>query len=387
MSNSFDVIIIGTGHAGYQMAQELRRVDQTKSLAMVTVDDGAFYSKPAISTALSKKQSAQTLVSKSAEQMAQQLDAHILTHTQVHAINSQEKSISTSQGEYQYGDLILATGAKPREIPTLTIDHKHCHNINNLVDYGNFRKALQPGDTIAIVGTGLVGVEFANDLIGSGFQVHLIGRDQHLIKSLLPQPVGDAIGTTLESHGVIWHKHTQVQQVRQKAERELEIKLDNGTSINANIVIAALGLIANTELAESAGIDCDAGIITDRMLQTSQPHIYALGDGAVVDGLKLQYIMPLGLCAKALAQTLTGNPTEVVYPAMPVIVKTTLLPTVVAPPMQTPAEWQITQDGVNVKAVAVDKDQQILGFAVCGSFVRERFPLGKQLQPWLAKRH
>ncbi len=384
MSNSFDVIIIGTGHAGYQMAQEIRRADLNKSLALITADDGAFYSKPAISTALSKKQSAQTLVSKNAQQMAEQLNATILTDTKVDAIAYESKSVMTSQGEFHYADLVLATGAKPREIATVPIDHKHCHNINNLVDYHNFRQALQPGDSIAIVGTGLVGVEFANDLIGSGFQVHMIGRDQHLIKSLLPQPVGDAIGAALQSHGVHWHQHSQVQHITQLADRELEIKLDNGATIHANLVISALGLISNTELAQTAGIECNGGIITDRLMQTNRPHIYALGDCAVVAGLHLQYIMPLGLCAKALAQTLCGNPTEVTYPAMPIIVKTTLLPTVVAPPLQTPTEWQITQQGTNVKAVALDDNQQVLGFAVCGSFVRERFPLGKQLQPWLA---
>jgi len=383
MQTEFDLIIIGSGHAGYQLAQEFRRLEQKKSIAIVTEDDGAFYSKPAISTALSKKQLPEKLITKPAQDMATQLDATLLTHTQVIAIDKVTKSITTTDDELTYGNLVLATGATPREINSISIDNKRCHHINNLEHYRNFRENIQQGDTVTIVGTGLVGTEFANDLVSSGYQVHLVGRDDRIMQNLVPKEVGDAIGNVLTENGVKRHMHCNVDKVEQTPQGQLQVFLDNKEIISSDILIAALGLIPNTKLAAQAGLACEQGIVTNQYLQTSDENIYAIGDAANVCGLNLQYIMPLNLCAKVIAKNLTGEATTIRYPAMPIIVKTTLLPTVVAPPMTKDINWQIEQDGNHVKAIARDAQQKIKGFAVTGRFLRERFPLTKQLPSWL----
>jgi rubredoxin-NAD+ reductase len=140
---------------------------------------------------------------------------------------------------------------------------------------------------------------------------------------------------------------------------KLEISLSNGKTVQVDIVLSAIGLRANTALAQAAGLVCERGIVVDATLQTSAAHIFALGDGAqyadgywasgaaLTGGRTLPYVMPIMSAAKALATTLTGTPSPVVFPLMPVAIKTPALPIVVAAPGPgTPGEWQSSEPGV-----------------------------------------
>src|SRR5262249_60169848 len=112
----------------------------------------------------------------------------------------------------------------------------------------------------------------------------------------------------------------------------IDIALDNGTMLTADVVLSAIGLRPNFALAQAAGLTVNCGIVVDRSLQTSAPDIYALGDCAEVEGLVLPFIMPITHAARALAATLAGKPTPLAHPPMPGLVKTHACPTIVPPP-------------------------------------------------------
>ena len=106
----------------------------------------------------------------------------------------------------------------------------------------------------------------------------------------------------------------------------LQATLADGTSVQVDAVLSAVGLRANTALASAAGIACERGVVVDAHVQTSAPHVYALGDCAQyasAGARVLPYVMPIMNAAKALAATLAGQPTELVFPLMPVAVKRT----------------------------------------------------------------
>ncbi len=125
--------------------------------------------------------------------------------------------------------------------------------------------------------------------------------------------------------------------------------------------------------------------MVDRLLRTSHGHIYALGDCAEVDGLNLLYVMPLMACARALAKTLAGTPSEVAYGAMPVTVKTPACPLVVSPPPRgREGQWTVEGSGADIRALCHDAAGALLGYALTGSAVQERLVLNRELPALLA---
>jgi len=377
MSNS--IVIIGSGLAGYTLAREIRKRDTQVSLTLITQDDGAFYSKPMLSNALAKHKSADELVTASVEKMRDDLAAEILIHTTVSAIDSKQQQLELDNGKVlKYGQLVLGTGAQAITPPLQGDAAASVISVNSLQDYRSFRQRIEGKQRIAIIGPGLIGCEFANDLIHGGYEVHVIGPDTWPLSRLLPARAGVALQDALQEIGVHWHLQAIVQQVNTVADG-LQLVLDSEVQLVVDVALSAIGLRPNTMLAQVAGLQLNRGIVVDRQLKTSCDGIYALGDCAEVEGLVLPFVMPLMQQARPLAATLIGDATEVTYPAMPVLVKTTSYPVVVSPPaFGATGEWheQVLDGGV--KAEFRDNDT-LLGFALTGTAVAEKQALSKLL--------
>lgn len=373
------IVIIGTGLGGYTLARELRKRDKAIPLCLITRDDGAFYSKPMLSNALGKHKTADELATADADKMRADLAAEILTHTTVKAINPANRTLELDNGtSLGYGKLVLAVGAQVIQPPLQGDAVASVASVNSLQDYRVFRQRIDGKHSIAIIGPGLIGCEFANDLISAGYEVHVIGPDAWPLGRLLPARAGVAVQEALQAIGVHWHLQRIAQAVNAAGDK-FNVVLDNERQMQVDVVMSAIGLRANNVLAQAAGLHLNRGIVVDRTLCSSDPDIYALGDCAEVEGMVLPFVMPLMQQARALAATLAGEKTEVSYPAMPVLVKTTSYPVVVSPPpfgAQGAWEEQVLEGGV--KAV-FKSGERVLGFALTGSAVSERQALTKQL--------
>lgn len=182
---------------------------------------------------------------------------------------------------------------------------------------------------------------------------------------------------------MIFHLGTQVDRIEQVpagTDGGVTLALANGRQLQADVVISAVGLRPRTELAQQAGLAVNRGIVVNRALETSAPDVYALGDCAEVDGQLLLYVMPLMASARALAKTLSGELSEVLYPAMPVMIKTPCCPAAVnPPPVGAEGHWQVEQDGNHVKALFNSPEGALLGFALTGRFAMEKQALSRQL--------
>jgi len=374
------IIIIGTGLAGYNLGKEFRKLDTTTPLLFITNDDGGFYSKPMLSNALAKEKKPNELVNFDAEKMASDLNAEIMTFTSVDGIDPSSHSVSTSQGDsLSYSKLVLATGARVVEPPLVGDGVELIYTVNSLQDYTKFRESLSFVQHVAIIGSGLIGCEFANDLLSAEYKVSIIGPDNLPLGRLLPPEAGSFMKERLASAGVDWHLGKTCTVVN-KIGNKFELELTGDEILKADIVLSAIGLKPDTSLAEAAGLKVNRGIVVDRKLQASHPDIYALGDCAEVEGQVFLYVMPLMQGARALAKTLAGEVTDVTYPAMPTLVKTPLCPcTVAPPPAGSDGEWQIEQTDDGVKALFIDKDGSLLGYALLGEAVSEKMALTKQL--------
>lgn len=383
MSDTPPLIIVGTGLAGYTLAREWRKLDRERSLVMLTADDGSFYSKPMLSNALSQGKSPDALVMKSARQMAEELGAEVRTGIRVESIEPRTRQVVVDGQPYAYGDLVLAVGARPIRIATAGDSSGAVLVVNDLGDYRRFRASLAGAASVGIMGPGLIGCEFANDLAARGVRVDVFGPDPWPLSTLLPEAAGRALRSALDEAGVCFHLGTVAESI-DRVNGRLRVTLANGDRIDADLVLSAVGLRPDTALAKAAGLDIRRGIVTDRHLRTSDTHIFALGDCAEIEDLNLPYVMPIMHGARALAKTLAGEPTAVTYPPMPVVIKTPALATVVcSPPRGAEGTWHIEGGERNIRATCVARDGTLLGFALTGSATGEKQALGRQLPPVL----
>lgn len=379
------IVIIGSGLAGYTLAKELRARDKTVKITLISRDDGVFYSKPLLSRALTQDKSADALAMHSSEKMAKDLDIQVITHTSVDSIDRVSKTVHYSNGACVYEYLVLACGATVRPPNWEGAHPDHFYAVNDLVAYRLFRQRLEQMDCqhLAIVGSGLVGCEFANDLLNGGYHVSMIAKDQLPLSSMVPDAVGSVLLEALREKGLNWYGSSVVDQQVQTAEG-YELALSSGGQCAVHVVLSAIGLQPELMLAKQAGLLVSHAITVDRYLRTSDPHIYALGDCAAVDGLHLQYVAPLMACARALAETLSGTLTQVTYPVMPVVVKTPVFPIVCVPvPRDIDGHWQVEGTEKNLKAQFFDCNGQLRGFVLTGSCIAEKQTLALSVPPLL----
>ena len=437
------VIIIGSGMAGYTLARELRKLTTSLPIVMVCQDSGDSYAKPTLSNAYAQNKLADSIANASAAKMAETLNLTLLNFHQVTDINAAEQVIvvrslvnEASQTTLAYRDLVLATGAHSRLLPNLAVNHQTIFAVNHLDEYKSFQQRLNTLKSqksapvkVAIIGAGLIGCEFANDLIGQNtdnqtadITVAVFDKAARPLAQQLPSQAGILLQDALTQSGVTFYLGTDITSITTNVNTNIDTS-DNATvtisfdrdnqsqTFEADIVLIAIGLVANTDLAASANIaiassqhinptithlprTVQQGIKVDAYLATSAKHIYAIGDCANVMGSYMPYVMPLMNQAKALAKTLADPnmaPTKVAYPAMPVAIKTPSLPLVVLPVSGQYSDdqlyWQTTPttDGMVMTAHPKDDPHSILGFVLAGKeAAKQRLTLTKQVADWLS---
>jgi rubredoxin-NAD+ reductase len=369
------IIIVGAGLAGYTAAREFRKLDKSTPLIIITADDGGFYSKPMLSNAFAQNKRAEQLVTQTAVQMAQQLSANIMTGTRVRNIDTVAKTVDTTAGTYEYGKLVIAVGAQPIRLPLSGDAADEVLSVNHIADYAAFRAAIEnvePGGAarITILGAGLIGCEFADDLSGAGHAVTLVDPNPVPLSALAAPALSQGLQAALAAKGVVLKTGTTAAKV-DRIDDTLRVTLANGAVFETDIVLSAVGLRPDLRLAQAAQLSTGRGIIIDATGRASAPDVYALGDCAeyTVEGgtRTMPYIAPLMSAARVIARTLTEETAEIDLKASPVIVKTPSYPlALVPPPLHALAGgyWQTEQAGVRTVCRFYDDAGVMCGFGV-----------------------
>jgi len=374
------VLILGAGLAGYGVARELRKLDKESRLVIVSRDAADSYSKPMLSNALSGHKTPASLVMKTCAQMADELDADIRPRTEVRAIDVAARRVELADGSgIRWDALVLALGADPIRLPLDGDGAADVLSVNDLDDFARWNERLVDARRVVLLGGGLIGCEFANDLLSRDVRPTVVDLADRPLGRLLPPEAAAFFQDQLEAAGVVFRLDARVTAV-QKNDGCYRVRVADGSTLNADVVLSAVGLRPRTALAEAAGCRVARGIVTDRRLETSVPGVYAVGDCAEVDGLNLPFVMPILHQARALAATLTGTPTAVQYPVMPVLVKTPACPTVVCPPpAEAEGQWRVEGDGDGLAALFEGEDGQLLGFALVGKATARRQELAARV--------
>jgi len=378
MSNA-PVLVLGSGLAGWTVIKEFRKHDTQTPLMLLTADSGDAYPKPALSTAFAQNKLPAQLRNGLASELAAPLNLQLQTLTRALTLDLTKKELHTDQGVFAYSRLVLANGADPIRIPLEGDAADSVLSVNQLADYARLRERLHPGMRVLIMGAGLIGCEFANDLGRAGFKVQVADPASRALSALLPEQASLQLQQALTALSVAWYFGDSVIGLN-KHSGALQATLKSGATLDTDLVLSAIGLRPQISWLKDAGLQCDKGVLVNPFLQTSDPHVYALGDVAQyasANNRLLPYVMPIMTAARALGASLAGTQTEVVFPVMPVAVKTPDLPLLLAPPAPgVTGEWQLLEEGV-WKFMAVTAECQ--GFVLAGKQTSQR---SKALQ-WL----
>jgi rubredoxin-NAD+ reductase len=406
------IVVLGSGLAGYTLVRELRKLDRNVAITLITRDSADFYSKPMLSNALAQGKTAESLVTTAAAEMAKQLGITLLPHTEVIGMRRENKELQTSAGVIEsekllmrplairlgeqttlakspvmaghpYGRLVLALGADPIRLPLQGDAADAVVSVNDLADYAKFRGLLESAQQgvkqVAIIGAGLIGCEFANDLATAGYAVTVIDPAAYPLSGLTPEQAGGQLLAPLASLGVTWRFGVAVKAVDRDTSG-YALTLTDASILSADVVLSAVGLRPRIELARSAGLAVNRGIVVDAQLRSSDPDIYALGDCAEIEGRVLPYVLPIMHAARALARVLAGEDARVEFPAMPVVVKTPAHPVAVLPVARDAiGAWRVLANGRGIKFGFFDAQDQLRGFALTGEYATERNAMARQL--------
>ncbi len=366
------IVVLGSGLAGYTLVRELRKLDRDIPITLVSRDSGDYYSKPTLSNAFAQKKEAASLVLTAANDMAKQQKFTLFANTEVRAIHREARQLDTTAGMIEYEKLVLAIGADPIRIPLQGDAADNVLSVNDLADYAHLRDALDNAKTVAIMGGGLIGCEFANDLALAGFNVSVIDPGPYPVAGLLPEKAGIQLLEPLKNLGVTWHFGTAAQRVDASG-AGYQLTLTNQSTVSADIVLSAVGLRPRIQLAKDAGLAVNRGIAVDEQLQSSDAAIFALGDCAEINGQTLPYVLPIMHAARTLARVLTGETAKVHFPYMPVVIKTPAHPVAVLPVARdTPGSWRVLEEGQGTKMGFFNPQDEMIGFALTGEYAKER---------------
>lgn len=370
--NADAIVIVGAGIAGWTAAEALRQRVPDRPVTLVSACSGDYYSKPVLSVALAKGRGPEQLIEQRGAEKAAELGIGLRTHTRVLGIDTKRKRLSTTRGSLPYGDLVLALGASQIRLPLQGDGAAEVLRVNDLASYRAFRERLGASTKrVAIIGAGLIGSEFAEDLTAAGCQVALIDQAERPLAGLLPAALGDALAATLSARGVALYGGAQVQEVA-RAGDGYAVRLADGTCVEADIVLSAAGLAPIIVPAAKAGIDTGRGIQVDAAtMHASTAHVYALGDCAEVGGEVYAYIEPILRQARTLAAALAGDsePFQAIPPL--VRVKTPSLPLVVCPPPRnSDGHWHTVAGSAPDCYLEYRDGSGLVGFALSGSYTR-----------------
>lgn len=372
MTKALKIVIIGSGMAGYMLAQSLRQESQAARITIIAERDGRFYPKPMLSTALFHKKTPKDIETASAKEMESQYNLEVKTCAKVKRVDLSSKEVVLGDDEkISYDKLVLATGSSAK---TLGAMDDCTMSVNGIEDYERLLSTLKNSKKVLVIGSGLVGVEFSHDLLTAGYDVSMFSLDKEPLSGLVPKEVGKVCKDHLINMGMKWLFDKGIESMT-KAESGVCVDFCTLGKKDFDVVLSAIGIVSRTELAEKMNCRVNKGIVTDRYGKTSIEDVYAIGDCAEVYGLNLTYVAPIKQQAKAISQNLLASQKAIAYPAMPVVVKMPTLPLTLVPVRGIDVEgsWKIEKNKPNeIKAGFYDRKGSIRGFVLLGEATKER---------------
>lgn len=275
------VVIVGAGHAGFQLATSLRQAGFSEPIHLINDEAHLPYQRPPLSKAYLKGIGGpETLMFRPLKFYADQnID---LVFDRAVAVDRRARKVVLGTGaSLDYGHLVFATGARNRMLDIPNADLPGVRHLRVLDDGEALRGLLGGAKRVVVIGAGFIGLEFATMARLKGLEVDVLELGTRVMARAVTAEISDYFQRQHAASGVRIHLGVQINGIAADGDRVTGVTLSDGRHIDADLVVVGVGVLPNVELAAEAGLKVASGIIVDGYLLTSDPHISAIGDCAL----------------------------------------------------------------------------------------------------------
>ncbi len=310
------VAIIGAGQAAAQLIDSLRRRGYVGAITLVG-DEGFPYQRPPLSKKYLAGELGLDRLQLRQPTYFDEQRVELRLGRRAIAINRHSKQVQLDDGTMlEYEHLVIATGSHPRRLKMPGADLAGVHYLRSLSDADHLRTEVHVGQHAVIIGGGYIGLEVAATLRQLGMEVTVLEMADRVMNRVVAEPVSRYYEREHASHGVKIELGARVLALRGDTDgRIAAVETDRG-NIAANLVVVGIGVLPTDELAQSAGLACDNGVIVDEYCRTSDPAIFAIGDCSNHPSahygrrIRLESVDNAFEQANTVAANITGTPTQ-----------------------------------------------------------------------------
>lgn len=270
------VVIVGGGAAGFAAAEMLRRQGYDGTVTMISADDFPPCDRPNLSKEFLAGTAPEEWIPLRPTDFYTSQRIDLVLNSRVTAIDVRRRQVHLENGKtYDFGALLLATGADPIKIPIAGASSSQLHYLRTFADSRALVKEAETAKQVLIVGASFIGLEVAASLRERGIAIHIVAPGTVPLGRVFGPEIGHFVQNLHESHGVVFHLGETVARLDGR-----RVTLSGGSKLDADFLVLGVGVRPSLSLAEQAGLQVDRGILVNEYLETSIPGIFAAGDAA-----------------------------------------------------------------------------------------------------------
>ena len=307
-----DVVIIGAGHAGGMTAISLRQQKYQGSITLIGEENFLPYQRPALSKGFLAGEIEEKRLYLKSQDYFDKNNINIIRNCEVVAIDRNNKTVSLeNQKQLGYEKLIIATGSIVNKLKTSCREADLCY-LRTIGDSLKIREKLRHKNKITIIGAGYIGLEIASIAIKKNLEVNMVELANRVMGRVVSSEVSEFLQKKHQSEGIEFKFNTSITDIEDQGKQKKIICCD-GSFFSTDVVVVGVGITPNIELAKSSGLTCDNGILVDENGQTSDPHIFAVGDcsnhpnNIFKQRLRLESVQNAVEQAKSIAASIAGS--------------------------------------------------------------------------------
>jgi 3-phenylpropionate/trans-cinnamate dioxygenase ferredoxin reductase component len=307
------VLIVGAGHAGFQLAASLRQHGFGERIGLINDEAHLPYQRPPLSKAYLKGEGRPDSLMFRPDKFYRDQNIELMADRAVSIDRGARRLLLASGASLDYGHLVLATGARNRLLDIPNANLKDVLYLRTLDESEALRQRITSGQRVVVIGAGFIGLEFAATARAKGLEVDVAELGARVMARAVTAEISQFFQDRHTAAGMRIHLGVQATSIESDGVNVTGVSLSDGRHVPADLVVVGVGVLPNIELAAQAGLSVAAGIIVNEQLLTSDPDISAVGDCALFasprfgGSLRLESVQNASDHARCVAARLTGD--------------------------------------------------------------------------------